>query len=285
MMKKILLTVLFIFAAWSAPAWAADKGNIDIADSGTITQSIVNAALIGVSASDAYTVTFSGGPTAIGDYAFHGCAGLVGVAIPGSVTTIDFRAFNGCTNLTTLDLSNASKLETIGNNAFDGCAGLTGVAIPGSVTAIGDYVFYNCTGLDTLDLSNASSLETIGNEAFYGCASLTGVTITGNVTTIGVGAFNGCASLDTLTFLGDSPPSFGDSVFIRVPGPVTVYVPAGKEGSYAGLLSLLPADSMIVDPAPAITGPEDMTLTVGYAAASTGAYTVKGAPPPTTKQR
>ena len=71
-----------------------------------------------------------------------------------NVTSIVKYAFYNCTGLTSVDLSQATKLQTIGEDAFGGCTAATFITTTGSpvaavkynaLTSIGDYAFYKCT--------------------------------------------------------------------------------------------------------------------------------------------
>ena len=61
--------------------------------------------------------------------------------IPSKMTNIEESTFNS-TNITSLDLSNATSLTSIGIYAFQNCSNLTGeLFIPSSLTSIGDDAF------------------------------------------------------------------------------------------------------------------------------------------------
>jgi hypothetical protein len=155
--------------------------------------------------------------TAINNYAFDSCSGLISVTIPSSVTSIGYSAFSGCTGLTSLTIPSSvtsigpsfsgctglttvtipGSVTTIGGSAFYGCTGLTSVTILSGVTTIGDHAFRDCTDLATVTIPN--SVTTIENNAFYGCTDLTSVTIPNSVTFIGAGAFRGCSGLTSVT--------------------------------------------------------------------------------------
>ena len=63
------------------------------------------------------------------------------IVIPNTITSIAQEAF-ASTNITSLDLSQATNLTTIGDNAFQNCSNLTGnITIPSSVTSIGTTAF------------------------------------------------------------------------------------------------------------------------------------------------
>lgn len=166
----------------------------------------------------------------IGDYAFHNCANIGSLTIPGNVRSIGAAAFES-SGISGLILSEG--LETIGNAAFNNCASLSGdgdgiLTIPSSVTEIGKSAFNSyesqtfesqvksiviSDGVKTIGefafgaLENVESLSlgdgivTIGNHAFSGLSKLTGdLTIPSSVTSIGDYAFASCTSLNgTLT--------------------------------------------------------------------------------------
>lgn len=166
--------------------------------------------------------------TAIGDYAFQGCANLQQVAIPTSI----------------LD---------IGDYAFENCVSLKTVALPNSLDSLGTGVFYGCMSLQSVHMAY-SDLSMIPNRFVEGCTSLTSCNIPDNIRTIGAFAFHnsGLTSLEVgenitsvgewalytyrlqeLEFMGNTPPAFP----VRYGGLVTqvnfnIQVPSGKQAMY-----------------------------------------------------
>ena len=119
--------------------------------------------------------------------------------VDSDITKIGSNAFANCTDITSLDLSQATSLTTIGDYAFNYCYNLTGdLVIPSSVTSIGDSAFSH-TRFTSLDLSNATSLTTIEQCAFEDCENLTGdLMIPSSVTNIGETAFGNCYNINSL---------------------------------------------------------------------------------------
>ena len=86
------------------------------------------------------------GVTAIGSYAFSGCAHLRCVYFPaGGLTAIGYNAFSGCTQLKDVILPDG--LTRIDMNVFNRCSALTEVTIPASVTEVRGFSFMGCTAL------------------------------------------------------------------------------------------------------------------------------------------
>ncbi|MBE6758574.1 MAG: hypothetical protein E7554_00600 [Ruminococcaceae bacterium] len=108
------------------------------------------------------------GVTAIGDYAFFGCATVELISLPRS-------------------------LRTIGKAAFYGCSGLEELLLPDGVSAIPDQAFYECRALQ--DITLPQSVTSIGAEAFRNCVSLKKATVPSSVTTIASDAFAGTSGL------------------------------------------------------------------------------------------
>ena len=177
--------------------------------------------------------------TSFQQQAFSGCDSLVTLDIPtdSKLTTIGNSAL-WSTGLTTLDLSNATGLNSIGrfafqaceklqsitfpeidaltinNLAFDGTTSLTSLDLSGisSLTINGDRTFRN-SGLQSIDLSD-TNLTSIPDQALYGCSSLTTVTLPTGLTSIGDSAFYGCTSLATVE-VPDSLTTIGNSAFVN----------------------------------------------------------------------
>ena len=100
-----------------------------------------------------------------------------------AVTTIGANAFKGNTQLTSIDLTQATSLRRIGPSAFEGCTGLTAITLPASLRYIGPIgsmtgasycsCFKGCTSLRTVTIAAGGYLTSIGEEAFSGCTALT----------------------------------------------------------------------------------------------------------------
>ena len=108
-------------------------------------------------------VTLPDGVQVIGEYAFIRCAALTTVNL-SQVTRIDESAFWGCTSLKTLTLDNVT---TIDHDAFYGCTGLETLKIP-KCTQFGNYIVTGCKALtrieaiaagDFVHISDGSSIE------------------------------------------------------------------------------------------------------------------------------
>eukprot|EP00964_Phaeocystis_antarctica_P024118 scaffold13501_cov52-Phaeocystis_antarctica.AAC.1 len=110
--------------------------------------------------------------------------------VGATVTSIGANAYAYSTQITGIDLADATALRTIGYSAFRGNDQLTGTLKVGpAVTSIGEYAFQRAD-LTGLDLSEATALETIGRAAFHSNDQLTRTLKVGPaVTSIGDYAF------------------------------------------------------------------------------------------------
>ena len=142
--------------------------------------------------------------TSIGESAFYNNQISGTLIIPSSVTTIGDHAFSGesdgSTNqISTLDLSNATSLQTIGSGAFQN-NNLSGtLVIPSSVTNIGFHAFEH-NQISGLSFTDNGNLESIGSYAFA-YNPLNGVlTIPSSVTTIYDHAFIDFYNQDVPTY-------------------------------------------------------------------------------------
>ena len=124
----------------------------------------------------------------IGASAFEGCANLLRVTVPRTVTSIGDRAFAGCTSLSGFVFEENSATESIGEYLFDGCVMLKSTVFPESVknrTFIG--VFNGCVSL--IEANIPSSVTEIGEYAFYDNRVLGSITLPEGVVSVGNHAF------------------------------------------------------------------------------------------------
>lgn len=114
------------------------------------------------------------GVTSIGQGAFSGCSGLIGIELPSSVTEIGYQAFDSCSGLENLKVAEGNAVydsrencnaivETKGNHLILGCKN---TKTPNSVTGIGSEAFKGCIELTDIEVPN--SITTIEGDAFLG---------------------------------------------------------------------------------------------------------------------
>lgn len=197
------------------------------------------------------------GVTAIGKWAFFGCAHLNALVIPNSVESIN-RSFAGCNGLT--------AIETASGNArfrsVDGVLFYTGdkdeyilltypsgrqgaYAVPNGVTRLRENAFLDCVGLTSVSLPN--TLMFIENHVFSGCSGLSSITVPRNVMLIENWAFSGCDGLMSIEVApgNDSFRSI-DGVLLRAAlgKDELAAFPAGKQGAYTVPGSVTSIESM-----------------------------------------
>ena len=101
---------------------------------------------------------------------------LSSLTLGANITEIGNGAFMGCTNLSNVDFTNATSLETIGENAFIR-TGITTLTVPTSVKTIEQNAFGECRSLTTVTIPEDSELEVIKSQAFNNCMAITDVYI------------------------------------------------------------------------------------------------------------
>ena len=111
-------------------------------------------------------VTGWGTPATLPGNAFMNCTALQEVTLPGDVQVIGECAFIRCAALTTVNLSQVTRID---EGAFRGCTSLETLTLD-NVAAIGLDAFYGCTGLETLKLPKCTRF---GNYIVTGCKALT----------------------------------------------------------------------------------------------------------------
>lgn len=175
---------------------------------------------------------------------FIGCDLLEEVALPDTLTKIEYGAFRGCSELESITIPN--HVTTIGYEVFWGCINLTQISIPDSVEFIDENAFANTayynnpanwdnnalyignhlikvrassaiTGqAETYNVKNGT--KTIASFAFESCDAIASVTIPNSVTTIGVYALYDCENLTSITipesviYIGSGAFSYCDNL-------------------------------------------------------------------------
>ena len=113
----------------------------------------------------------------IGVEAFGECTSLTSISLPDRLVSIGDRAFYGDTNLTTVESTVYSRLESVGNLAFYQ-TGLTAITFNGPINTIGEraFAYTNITSV-TFGVKAVPAEIEIGNYAFACCYDLTDETI------------------------------------------------------------------------------------------------------------
>ena len=106
----------------------------------------------------------------------------------GTTPTLPELAFKDCTKLQEVTLPD--DVQVIGEYAFIRCAALTTVNLS-QVTRIDEYAFWECTSLTALTLDNVTAID---HDAFYGCTGLETLKIP-KCTRFGAYIVTGCKAL------------------------------------------------------------------------------------------
>ena len=142
------------------------------------------------------------------------------LTVPDSImgryfTEIDSRAFQGNTEISSLDLTQASRLDFIGFYSFEGCTNIANeLVIPETVTTIREGAFKNCSSLPSVVIN--ANVKEIQRESFNKCTALQTVVLPDTVETIGILSFANCTSLSYLV-IPNSVTSIADSSFANDP--------------------------------------------------------------------
>lgn len=174
---------------------------------------------------DITEVTLPSTLTNIGNYAFHQCRSLKGIAIPESVVRIGERAFYDCPSLENINLS--PGLDIIPDGMFLLCRALERITLPSKIGRIGNFAFGSCVSLSAITLP--PSVTNIGAYAFSGCCGLSSMEFSPNVAIIGNRAFDICPGLMSVRFYGDAP-QMGEKIFTDVPEGAQVTLPVALPG-------------------------------------------------------
>lgn len=120
---------------------------------------------------DLTEVTGWGTPATLPDRAFRACTALREVKLPDDVRVIGEYAFVYCAALTTVNLSQVTRID---KEAFRECTSLAELTTD-NVTAIDENVFWGCTSLQTLKIPKCTRFDVY---IVTGCSSLTRIEAT-----------------------------------------------------------------------------------------------------------
>lgn len=141
---------------------------------------------------------------------------ITSVIIKSNATHISPEIFEGYSNITTLDLSNATSLVNIYEEAFKDCTGIkSALVFPATLYIIYSRAFENCSQIPTVDFSRCTSLEYIYGEAFKGCSNISQTINFSNTILqyLGVGAFEDCSKITTVNLQSASLNYIGEDCF------------------------------------------------------------------------
>lgn len=141
------------------------------------------------------------GVTAIGDYAFFGCADLESVSLPSTVKSIGKNAFGDCRSLRSIDLSKTGITE-VPERAFAGSLELEELTLPAGVEKVGREAFA-FTAIKSLNLQGVTEYD---DYALSGMPYLESLTL--NPDAASEGLLMDDTSLSSLTGVPEFVPAF-----------------------------------------------------------------------------
>ena len=128
---------------------------------------------------DLSEVTGWGTPATLPERTFLNCTALQEVVLPNDVQVIGVNAFYGCAALTTVNLSQVTRIE---QRAFRGCTSLEALTLD-NVVAIDLEAFFGCASLQALELPKCTKFA---NYIVTGCSSLTRIEVTAAGNIVGI---------------------------------------------------------------------------------------------------
>ena len=167
------------------------------------------------------------------DCAFGGCASLVALSFPTTVTNIpqglcsnrmiystsyakymyEIGGMSYCNSLETVIFPESATITSMDTYAFFAAQKLKNIKLPtltGSTKTIGMYSFYNCYNLISINIPNGYT--GINDNAFTGCYGLKGISLPDTLTTIGNYVFSACYNMKNVEF-GNGITTIGNSAF------------------------------------------------------------------------
>lgn len=161
--------------------------------------------------------------TAIGSFAFNGCAGLTSVTIDNNVTNIGTAAFAYCASLTNIGVASSNSYYTSAGGVLFDITQTNLVAFPGGVS--GSYTI-------------PGSITNILEDAFAGC-SLSTVILGANLVDLGDAAFADSPNINSVYFLGNAPAVDFGTAFENDNSANVYYLP-GASGWSSGIFGGVP---------------------------------------------
>ena len=162
--------------------------------------------------------------------AFYYIYSLDSITFPTSLTNINEYGFYS-SNLSNLDLSKCTQLQSIGDFAFQGCSFST-LKLPASLQSIGQYAFSLCPNIITADLSKNIALTKIKNFAFWQCQYLADFSLPLSIDSIGYGVILECNRLKSI-LVDSNNPNFtsSDGILFNKNKTTLINYPPGKSGT------------------------------------------------------
>lgn len=132
--------------------------------------------------------------TTLQRYCFYMHENLSEIILPYTLRIIDDYCFSGCASLISINIPDS--ITHIKNSVFYGC-GLVSISLPSSVIYIGCGIFRECIKLVNVELSQ--NIKILGTYTFYGCRSLEKINIPSEIVLIGYRSFAYCVKLHKVT--------------------------------------------------------------------------------------
>lgn len=190
------------------------------------------------------------------------------VIFPPGMTTVGDYAMYDLQELTDIDWTKNSKVETINKRAFGYCTSLPKLELPNSVSSIEQSAFYRCNSLKSVKMGN--NVSTIESEAFEYCSSIETIDFGESPAIIGPWAFRPARALKSIKAkkikvinsyafqdcgelvhleLGDSLKTIGEDAFNGCKVLPAIHFPATLTSFYANSFLLCYAlDTITVHP-------------------------------------